>query len=168
MVKGFSKKLVDGIVIVSLLLALCVAVDYATNDTITNIDGRVDEMNTSNLQLVNDTTIIGVNDSASNIVVKSTDKIHIDKTKNKKKVKKVPTVTITSRPSCGCGYGYYWHTFTFKDYCPNCGRHNCLINKHKWAARYENELTCKYCDSDFCGCCGKEKMSYSKKYLTKA
>lgn len=167
MIKEFYKTLIDLIVIVSLLLAACVAVDYAANnDTITNIndtsnDGMIQELK-DNVTIVNGSYILP---KGSGKAV-SDGKIYTDKKVQAKP--KMKTVTINAKPSCGCRYGYYWHTFTFKDYCPNCGRHNCLINKHKWAARYENELTCKYCDSDFCGCCGKEKMSYSKKYLTKA
>lgn len=79
-----------------------------------------------------------------------------------------PKVTITCRPSCGkCSKAYTWRTKTYLNYCPNCHRYNTIYNKHKWGARHEKELTCAHCDSDFCGNCGKEKMGYSRKYLSK-
>ena len=78
-----------------------------------------------------------------------------------------PTVTITCRPSCGCSKSYTWRTKTYLNYCPNCHCYNTLCDKHKRAARHEKELTCANCDSDFCGNCGKEKMGYSRKYLSK-
>ena len=78
---------------------------------------------------------------------------------------KYSTITITAKPSCGCNNGYYWHTRTFIDYCPHCHHYNALYNKHKYQARYEQELTCKFCDSDFCGVCGKTKYSWSRVYL---
>lgn len=84
--------------------------------------------------------------------------------KNKK-----PIVKITCRPSCGCcSKAYTWRTRSYVSYCPNCHHYGTVYNKHKWAARHEQELTCGHCDSDFCGNCGKEKMGYSRKYLTKA
>ena len=61
---------------------------------------------------------------------------------------KVPLITITARPSCSCGksYSYKWRTRTFINYCPHCNRYNALVNKHKYPARHEQELTCKYDD----------------------
>ena len=79
-----------------------------------------------------------------------------------------PVVTIVAKPSCGCNNGYSWHKRSFVDYCPHCHNYNCLVNKHKWQSRYEQELTCKYCDSDFCGVCGKTKYSWSRVYLRRA
>ena len=79
-----------------------------------------------------------------------------------------PTVTITCKPSCGrCSKAYTWRTKTYVNYCPNCHRFGTIYNKHKYAARHEQELTCGACDCDFCGNCGKEKMGYSSKYLPK-
>ena len=141
------------------LLGTCGVVDSVNNteDTITNINSTDNLKNGLNITTLNSSTVIGVNESASNIVAKTSDKIYT----------KYPTVTITSKPSCGCRYGYYWHTFSFVDYCPNCHRYNALVNKHKWPARFEQELTCKYCDCDWCGCCGKMKYSWSNTYLKK-
>ena len=142
-----------------MLLLMCVTFDYAENNTITNIKNTSDYLKDSNITIYNSSSVVNVNGSASNIVAKSSDKIYTAKQK---------TITITSKPSCGCGYGYYWHTFTYVNYCPNCHHYNCLVNKHKWAARYEQELTCKICDCDWCGCCGKMKYSWSHLYLKKA
>ena len=151
------------IVIVSLLLALCVTVDYATNETVVNNDTPLD--------IPSNVTVMDSNNDPYDGIVERDNRVYVDKSKSvrpkKKKVKKDPVVTITSKPSCGCGYGYYWHTMTFKDYCPHCHHKNCLRNVHKWPARYEQELTCTVCGADYCGCCGKEKYSWSHYYLTK-
>ena len=139
--KEFYKTLINLIVIVSLLLALCVYVDYAanaTNDTI----------------ISNDTDIV----IPENV-------IFIVKVK---KQEKIPTITITAKPSVRSSYAYKWYTTTWVDYCPYCHRYNVLYNAHKWPARFEQELTCKMCSADFCGVTGKEKYSWSRKYLTKA
>lgn len=74
-------------------------------------------------------------------------------------------ITMKSKPSCGCHYSYKWHTKTFFNYCPKCHRFNCLKKNPKCV--HEREFTCKYCDSDFCGTCGKEKFNWSHKYLLK-
>ena len=79
-----------------------------------------------------------------------------------------PIVTIVAKPSCGCRHSYIWHKMSFVDYCPHCHHYNCLVNKHKWQSRYEQELSCKFCDSDFCGVCGKTKYSWSRTYVRRA
>ena len=161
MVKEFNKNLINLIIIVSLLLALCVAVDYAA----ITIEGNSSIQNVS----VNSTDkVLLVDENDSMIVPGPDDKVYTDKNVKVKKEDKVPTVTITSKPSCGCGYGYYWHTMTFRDYCPHCHRYGVLRNVHKWPARYEQELTCTCCGADYCGCCGKEKYSWSRVYLRRA
>ena len=157
------------IIIVSLLLALCVAVDYATNNTdiITSNDTGI--MIPDNVTFINGSYVDLSNDSG---IAKTDGKIYTDKKNVKvKKQKKAPTVTITSKPSCGCNYGYYWHTMTFKSYCPHCHKTGTLRNVHKWPARFEQELTCDPklggCGADYCGCCGKEKYHWSRYYLTR-
>ena len=154
---GFKRTLINMIVVVSLLLALCVCVDYA-----------------SNITYINDTTVIPenvtiVNESlTTDSVITHDGKIHVDKNVKTKK-SKTPTVTITSRPSCGCRHSYTWHKRTFVNYCPHCHRYNTLRNVHKWPARFEQELTCDPqlggCGADYCGVCGKEKYSWSNYYL---
>lgn len=156
------------IIIVSLLLALCVAVDYASNNTDITISN--DPNIQGNVTFVNESYVYLSNGSG---IAKTDGKIYTDKkVKVKKQKKSVPTVTITSKPSCGCGYGYYWHTMTFKSYCPHCHKTGTLANVHKWPARHEQELTCDTrlggCGADYCGCCGKEKYSWSKTYLRRA
>lgn len=166
MIKEFyTKKLLIGIMIVTLLLCVCITVDYADdNITIENINDSVKQINTTNVTVLNGTQYVKGNEDESYFVAKNSDKVYIVKEKSKEK-SKIPVVTITSKPSCGCHYGYYWHTKSFVDFCPNCHRYNALVNKHKWPARFEQELTCKYCDCDWCGCCGKMKYSWSRTYL---
>ena len=140
-------------------------VDYADKDiTLTNAKNI-----SQDVKVYNNVSVIGVKESDSNIVVRNNDKIHTikEKTKVKRKIPQYPTYTITSKPSCGCGYQYTWFTRTWINYCPNCHHWNCLGNKHKWGSRYEQEVTCFVCDSDYCGVCGKEKYSWSRVYLRK-
>lgn len=140
------------------LLCVCVSIDYADeNITVTN-------ENISTCDVNNTSKVVGLDETNSSFVVKSSDKIYTIKEKTKK-VKKSPTITMTGKPSCGCRYGYYWHTMTYINYCPNCHHYNCLGNKHKHNARFEQEISCYNCDSDFCVCCGKEKYSWSNVYL---
>ncbi len=143
-----------------LLLCVCITVDYADeNITVTN-----ENISTCDVK-VNDTSkVVGLDETNSSFVAKSSDKIYTIKEKTKK-VKKPPTITMTGKPSCGCRYIYTWHTRTYINYCPNCHHYNCLGNKHKHNARFEQEISCYNCDSDFCICCGKEKYSWSNVYL---
>lgn len=143
------KKLLTGIVIVLILLTICITVDSA-DDNITNEA-------TNETTIINETIIInGTYVTTGNGQAKTDGKLYSE----------VPLVTITSKPSCGCNHGYYWHKRTFENYCPNCHRYGTLHNAYKRGARYERELTCSYCDSDFCGVCGKEKYSWSRVRLT--
>ena len=159
-IEGFYKrKLLFGIAIVGLLLVMCVAVDYADN-----IDYVVNNSDTSTIEIHNNVSVIGVNETDSNLVLKSGDKIHTIQAQKPS----LPLITMTGKPSCGCNYGYYWHTRTYINYCPNCHHYNCLGNKHKYNARFEQEISCYNCDSDFCICCGKEKYSWSNVYLRSA
>ena len=165
MIKEFTRKLLMMIFVVLVLLSICITVDYATNDTITNINNKTMEIDTSKYIMVNDSRGVYVNDSASVIVAKTSDKIYTEKPKHK-------TVTITSRPSCGCRYSYSWRTRTFISYCPHCHKYGTLRNVHKWPARHEQELTCDPklggCGADYCGVTGKEKYSWSQFYLRRA
>lgn len=152
------------IIIVSLLLALCVCVDYAS-DTIT--------ANNTTLDVPDNTVVVNESTEFNNEVISMDHKgkVHTDKSvptkkKHKKKKKQLPTVSMTGRPSCSrCARNhmpYKWSTHTYLDYCPNCHHYNCLVNKHKSGSVHERELTCKYCDSDYCVVCGKEKYSWSR------
>lgn len=148
------------IVIVSLLLALCVCVDYAANETtITNVDPN-DSVVLNDTNKINDTHYIMVEKKDK---ITPINKVVVEKPK-------LPLVTITAKPSCGCGrhYSYRWRTKTFIDYCPHCHRYGVLRNVHKWQAKYEQELTCTHCGADYCGNCGHEKYSWSKYYLRRA
>ena len=81
-----------------------------------------------------------------------------------------PTLTVKGKPSCqSCykKYKYKWFTREWMDYCPHCRKYNSLRVNPKRV--YEVELTCKYCDSDYCVVCGHDKTSnyykHSKYYL---
>lgn len=102
---------------------------------------------------------VAVNSSLSIIKVKSSDLVHI--------APKYPVITMTGKPSCSCGkrYAYRWYTRAYINYCPYCHRYGTLYNAHKWQSRFEKEITCRRCSADFCINCGKEKYSWSKKYL---
>ena len=153
------KKLIIGIIFVLLLLSVCITIDFADEPII--VTENQTENNASNCTLID-----GV--YYDNKIV-SNSKQHI-KNYNVVTVKpKVPLISITAKPSCSCGrhYIYKWRTRTFVNYCPHCNRYNALINKHKYPARHEQELTCKYDDCDYCGNCGKEKYSWSNYRLKK-
>ena len=143
-----------------LLLSLCISVDYATeNDTITNINQseiKVENCTLKPNMTYIDTTIL----NKTHNTVKGFDKIH----------NVYPTITMTGKPSCSCGRysSYTWRTRSYVNYCPYCHRYGTLYNAHKWQSRFENEITCRKCSADFCINCGKEKYSWSRKYLRRA
>ena len=146
------------ILLVLLLLGVCIHIDYAANDTI---------VATSNQTLDQDinSSVIVLNGSYYSEEKVGVAKLHKVVTEKPK----LPLVSIVSKPSCGCRYSYTWHKRTFINRCPHCHKYNTLRNVHKWPARHEQELTCDSklggCGADYCGCCGKEKYSWSKYYL---
>ena len=168
MIKEFyTKKLLIGIMIVTLLLMVCITVDYADdNITIENINDSVKQTNTSKVEILNGTQYVKGNDNESYFIAKTSDKIHTVKDKNKENVKKLPTISMYAKPSCGCRHSYTWHYRTFVNYCPNCGHYMTLRRNPKGVP--EKEFTCSRCSSDFCGVCGKEKYSWSHVYLRMA
>ena len=150
-----TKDLICCIIAVLLLLSICMTIDYADEDVI--VSGNKTLNIPKDTVVVNGTEYVPLNHTAKS-VIKSTSKVHYVHS----------TVTITAKPSCGCGYGYHWHTRTFINYCPHCHRYGVLSNVHKYAARHEQELTCRHCGADYCGVCGKEKYSWSNVYLRRA
>lgn len=77
------------------------------------------------------------------------------------------TITITSLPSAGgSGLAYKWTTNTWVNHCPLCGKDGGLTINPKGV--YEKELTCKYCDADYCGSSGKDKAYTCRARLTRA
>lgn len=159
MIKDNIKNLLIGIFIVIVLLSCCMALDSA--DEISNINESSLPHNMPKGTIVmNNSNIVAVNESASVIVVKHNDVIHRVKPK-------YHTITMTGKPSCSCGkrYSYRWYTRTYVNYCPYCHRYGTLYNAHKVQAKFEKEITCKRCRSDWCIVCGKEKYSWSKRYL---
>ena len=152
------KALLLSIIFVLLLLSVCVSVDYAANDTITATSNQTLDRNINSSVIV----LNGSYYSEEKVGVAKLQKVVTEKPK-------LPLVSIVSKPSCGCRYSYTWHKRTFINRCPHCHKYNTLRNVHKWPARHEQELTCDPrlggCGADYCGCCGKEKYSWSKYYL---
>ena len=156
------KTLLNLIFIVLLLLCLCAGVDYAAVDNET-ITANSTEMNTSNC------TLIGGVHYDNKIIDKKVS--GVAKVQNVVIIKpKYPIITMTGKPSCSCGRysSYTWRTRSYVNYCPYCHRYGTLYNAHKYQARFEKEITCRRCGSDWCINCGKEKYSWSKKYLRRA
>ena len=148
------KALILMILGVLLLLSVCVSIDYA-DDTITS---EPIEQNLTNCTLIN-----GVH--YDNVIVNRS-KNHIQKYNVVTVKPKYPTISMWAKPSCGCNYKYTWHYRTFINYCPNCHHYGTLRRNPKGVP--EREYTCARCSSDFCGCCGKEKYSWSRVYLRRA
>ena len=164
MIKDNIKGLLFWIFVVVALLVCCMALDSA--DEISNLNESSLPHNIPKGTIVmNNSSIVAVNESASVIVVKHNSMIHRVKPK-------YHTITMTGKPSCSrCARNhcsYTWRTRTYVNYCPHCHRYNVLGNKHKWASRHEKEITCFHCDSDFCVNCGKTKYSWSNVYLRRA
>lgn len=137
-----------------MLLTVCVAVDSADDEPITVTKNQTIQNKTKAVIMTNGTYVPMTNDSGEAI---PDGKVYSDE----------PLVCIKSKPSCGCNHGYHWHRTVFINYCPHCYRYGVLTNKHKWQSKYEQELTCSHCDSDYCGVCGKEKYSWSHYRLLK-
>ena len=77
------------------------------------------------------------------------------------------SLTVTMKVSVG-GTSYkpnVLYTTVWLNYCPNCGYYGTLLVNPKGTA--EGELTCAYCDCDYCGVSGKEKLSSSTRVLTR-
>ncbi len=150
------------LVFISLFLIISLSADTADEDVISNINDSGHLSTIKNVTFINDTYVLPKNTGKAI----SDGKIYTDTS-----VKVKPKITMTGKPSCSrCARNhcsYTWRTKTYINYCPNCHHYNCLGNKHKWASRHEQEITCLRCDSDFCINCGKEKYSWSNKYLTK-
>lgn len=143
------------------LLVCCMAIDYADEDISVTV-------NQSQVNVSNCTEIDGVHYDNKIVESNSTGIAKVHKIVHIKP--KYPTITMTGKPSCSCGrkYSYRWYTRTYVNYCPYCHRYGTLYNAHKFQARFEKEITCKKCGSDWCIVCGKEKYSWSKRYLRRA
>ena len=160
MVVDNIKILLNWIVIVSVLLAICVTVDYADTDvTVSNLNESA-KVNLTETSVVNGTHYVLENESGV-AKIQNDGKVIISKPK-------YPTITITARPSVKSKYAYRWYTTTWINYCPHCHRYGVLYNAHKYQARHEQELTCHRCGADYCGVVGKEKYSWSHYYLRRA
>ena len=75
------------------------------------------------------------------------------------------TLTVNMMPSVSSSYQYINYTTTWLNYCPKCGYFGTLLINPKHV--HEGELTCYFCDSDYCGVTGKDKLVSSDIYLTR-
>ena len=145
------------IVIVSLLLALCVCVDYAANETtISNMDQVNDSVKLNDTNVINGTYYVGVDNGTKVTALK---KVVVEKPK-------VPIISMWAKPSVRSNYAYRWYKKTFIDFCPHCKHYNVLLKNPKGVP--EREYTCRRCGADYCAVTGKEKYSWSHYYLKKA
>jgi len=64
-------------------------------------------------------------------------------------------ITVTAKPSAVNDLPYVDYTVTWKNHCPLCGHDETLTFNPK--STYEGELTCSYCDADYCAVTGKDK-----------
>jgi hypothetical protein len=69
-----------------------------------------------------------------------------------------PNLTVNMMPSSTHAgeYKYQNYTTTWLNYCPQCGYYGTLLNNPKHVSP-EGELTCHFCDCDYCGVTGYEK-----------
>ena len=159
MVKGFYKDLLLAIFLVLLLLGVCAGIDYA-DDNISNLNESSLKNNApKGAVIVNNSSMVYVNSSASVIVGRSSDKIYTVK-------QKYPTISMWAKPSVRSGYSYRWYYKTFIDYCPHCHHYKVLLKNPKGVP--EREYTCRRCGADYCAVTGKEKYSWSHYYLRRA
>ena len=145
------------IFIVLLLLSLCVAVDYADNDTtVTNMDQVNDSVLLNDSNVINGTYYIGVDNGTK---VTTLNKVVVTKPE-------YPVISMWAKPSVRSGYAYKWYKKTFIDYCPHCHHYKVLLKNPKGVP--EREYTCRHCGADYCAVTGKEKYSWSHYYLRRA
>lgn len=158
MIKDNIKALINWIIILCLVLAVCVTVDYATDDVTVcnNVSSKVNLTKTEKLS--DGGVYVDLTNKSHTIVMKSSDKIHY----------KYPIVSMWARPSVRCNLPYKWYYRSFVDYCPHCKRYGVLYDAHKPQAKYEHEWTCKRCGADYDAVIGKEKYSWSHYYLRRA
>ena len=75
------------------------------------------------------------------------------------------SLTVSMLPSNTNQYYYINYTTTWLNFCPKCGYYGTLLINPKKV--YEGELTCAFCDSDYCGVSGNDKLSESDYALTR-
>ena len=160
----YTKNLLYCIIITCLLLCVCITVDYADDETITNINESTLEINTSNVIIINDSTYIPNDKYPSVIEGKSSDKIYTIKEKTTK-INKYPKITVKGYPTCyTCWKSVKYHKgkTSYINYCPNCKRYNTLLDNPKHVM--DGEITCSKCDCDFCCYCGRDKCGSSGRH----
>ena len=165
------KRLLVSILVVLLLLCVCIGSDYAinnttdNNDTITVTANQTQATVSENLTIINGTYYDLPEDAGW---AKTDGKIYTVKKAVKKTYKKLPVITMTGKPSCYTCWKnhrpYKWYKRTYINYCPNCRRYGTLYNAHKRGSRYEQEISCRICDCDFCIYCGRDKVSGGGRY----
>ena len=65
------------------------------------------------------------------------------------------SITVVAKPSVVSDLPYKNHLMTWTNHCPLCDKNGTLIFNPKDV--YEGELTCSFCDADYCGVTGKDK-----------
>lgn len=121
-------------------------------------------LDTQTIEMPNTTTNITVHENPAYINLQNNHSSHIKISTKDRLYDDTPKISMWAKPSCGCRYSYIWHKKTFIDYCPHCKHYNVLCKNPKGVP--EREYTCGRCGADYCGCCGKEKYSWSRYYLT--
>ena len=112
------------------------------------------------------------NNTGSNCSVNSTAKLYWTKCGVSPDKKSVVAVAKPSSADAN-KYSYKLYRTVFKNYCPNCKKKGylrfdggkktkCITSQkdgwgYKPSVRYEHEITCVHCDSDYCGVTGLEK-----------
>lgn len=145
------KSYLIGILFVSLLLLVCVGIDYADNITVSNMDNVSDDVNLTNTTLIGDTHYV-LDDNQGIAQVQNGGKILVEKPK-------YALITVVGYPTCYTCWKsmkYMKMKRTYINYCPNCRRYGVLRDNPKKVA--DGEITCSRCDCDFCVCCGRDKV----------
>ena len=155
-IKDNIKALINWIIILCLVLAVCVTVDYADSDVTVcnNVSSKVNLTKTEKLS--DGGVYVDLTNKSHTIVMKSSDRIDY----------KYPIISMWAKPSVRSSYAYKWYKKTFIDYCPHCHHYKVLLKNPKGVP--EREYTCRRCGADYCAVTGKEKYSWSHYYLRRA
>ena len=155
-IKDNIKALINWIIILCLVLAVCMTVDYADSDVTVcnNVSSKVNLTKTEKLS--DGGVYVDLTNKSHTIVMKSSDRIYY----------KYPVISMWAKPSVRSKYAYKWYKKTFIDYCPHCHHYKVLLKNPKGVP--EREYTCRRCGADYCAVTGKEKYSWSHYYLRRA
>ena len=140
---------IKNILLITLFLSILISIISISD--VGAVENNITINNTNNTTIQTNVTVILFDDENKTIVHPTeNDTIHTE----------YPKITIRGKPSCQTCHKYYpykWFTKTWINYCPHCKQYNGLLINPKRV--YESELTCKYCDSDYCIVCGHDKCA---------